>query len=341
MSRVFQVDAASGKETSGTKWFPGEVEALACTPDGKRILSVGRQGSGPLQIKQWDGETGKLLANHSFEGQGWDFSRASRWAALKDGSLVRIQRRGDRPGEPFQVDLLDAGRGTVRAFVRKTSSALPTPPVARLAPIDVPIHTRRGVTLDKDGRLIVQRLSTKRTLTGLSEPDMAGAVLRYAFSPDGKRVVVLREKALMVWRLGPLAREGQKTLEKGAVFKTQAVALSNDGQWIATGREAPVLMDRSTWQTLRTLPAVGGPPQAMAFSPDGRTLAVLGTDGQVRLWNLPTGRLELALAVPSRSGWKDPETDSHPLLTFSSDGKRLLLRLKQQWHEWRSGGTTG
>lgn len=66
---------------------------------------------------------------------------------------------------------------------------------------------------------------------------------------------------------------------------------SPNGQVIATGDEdrQVKLHDAATWRQLRTLVGHPGLVTALAFSPDGRTLASGSHTGEVTIWDMGSG----------------------------------------------------
>jgi WD40 repeat protein len=79
-----------------------------------------------------------------------------------------------------------------------------------------------------------------------------------------------------------------------------------------------------SWAELAQLASPLGRMDAVAFSPDGATLATLSSEmGEVTLWSASDGRLLRAFAGPPTSG---VETTS-AALAFSSDGGRLATSL--------------
>jgi len=121
-----------------------------------------------------------------------------------------------------------------------------------------------------------------------------------AFAPDG------RVLATAAW---PPAKKGEQVRGEVTVWDLQtqkplrtlpvpgpvrALAVSPDGQWLAAGGgaidEGPGrvhLWDLRSGRLLRMVETAEGIIPAVAFAPDGRTLALGSWDGTVRLWDVP------------------------------------------------------
>jgi RNA polymerase sigma factor (sigma-70 family) len=100
------------------------------------------------------------------------------------------------------------------------------------------------------------------------------------------------------------------------------IALSKDGKLVAAGGAmwnkefkrcgAVLIWDIASGKLLQRIPAdTGNPFTAIAFAPDGKTLALGGKDPSIHLFDVATGKVIRRL--PSRGG----------TLAFSPDGKRL------------------
>jgi WD40 repeat protein len=153
---------------------------------------------------------------------------------------------------------------------------------------------------DTNGMLHQWSLATKTELQNLRTPDGAGAVTGVVFSPDAKTLVTTHQSpsasSVMLWNTtGWIAQ-----IESGFA----SAAFSKDGKLLALGGRRIKLIDPSTWKQIRTieLPEMTlgesgrrfeNQPNAntripisigaLAFSPDGRTLAVGSIDTTVRL----------------------------------------------------------
>lgn len=116
-------------------------------------------------------------------------------------------------------------------------------------------------------------------------------VLAVALAPDGKRLASARGNQLLIHTLGATNRTLAATLT-GARDAIQSIAWSADGRWLAAGEFRRVLLfDAKTLQPFGTLDKpLAGRATAIAFTPDGSTLAVAdspgGAPGQVHLWKM-------------------------------------------------------
>lgn len=140
-----------------------------------------------------------------------------------------------------------------------------------------------------------------------------GRVSSVAFSPDGSRLASAGGTMLMLWDVA--ARRLLQRVDLGATVHN--VAFSADGRQVATGDEMGRVRvwnvaDGGLLKSFDT--AHQGSVWSVAFAPGGGTLASVGDDAKVLLWDLATGRPRELTPAHGR-----PVFD----VAFSPDGKRL------------------
>ena len=138
---------------------------------------------------------------------------------------------------------------------------------------------------------------------------VAGAV----FSPDGRLLVIGDSSGhLDFWDLAQHKRIGVLTNETASFG---LLKFSSDSRWLVNpGGAAPTRVCRIENRAWVPDFADTSFVQSAAFSPDGRTLAVVGGDSTVRLWDTATWK--------RRAGLRG-HTDVVSSVEFSSDGRLL------------------
>lgn len=176
------------------------------------------------------------------------------------------------------------------------------------------------VQLTPDGRLAIAAYAHHRGLAGTwaiwelqqqhllhSIRDRDVYVQRVAVSPDGRLAAIgYQDGVVQVWNLAERRRLQEVNAHSKPVL---GLCFSADGERIVTGSPDATVSewDVQTGRRLRHMATTQC--EALALSPDGRTVAVGG--GQFGLWNLETGELVHRLL----SGCF--------CLAFSPDGKRI------------------
>jgi RNA polymerase sigma factor (sigma-70 family) len=204
---------------------------------------------------------------------------------------------------------------------------------------------------DKDRPIFVRPLKTGVAVSELPAPKelarLPGNCTLLLFTPDGKRLVAFKEKRdeqlvvvcdLAAGKEAARFKVPQPAWSGGhpaAAVSDTTVALGLDGGgtslWdLATGKERKLATEhvaKERWQdpgTNRAWEYTG--TLAVAFAPDGKTLATGGRDGLVKLWGVASGRHLRTL---------EQQFTSVAALAFSRDGRTVASAGREgQIHLW-------
>jgi WD40 repeat protein len=302
-------DAATGRELArlGERQAPfmrlNGVDALAFSPDGKRIV-----GGGPSAIVLWDvaaaqellrfrGHQGKVLsvaysADDRLVATGGDDTVIRLWDTISGQELRQLA--GHRIPVRYVAfspngKLLASSGETIRLWDVATGKELRRCDGHRFE-VNTVVFSRDGRTLasgSDDKTIRLWDVESGKQLKEFSGGQIF--VLSVAFSPDCKKLAsAAKDGTIILWEAatGALIRE-----LAGHDGPAASVAFSPDGKVLASaGADKTVrLWDVATGQELRPSSGHQQTVTAAAFSPDGKTVVTGSQDGTVRLWDATTG----------------------------------------------------
>jgi RNA polymerase sigma factor (sigma-70 family) len=274
----------------------GYVNRLLLTPDGKTLVSKSYYGEGSVAV--WDFPSGKLL--HRLPGH-YDENRAV--AVSPDGKMVAT-------GQDAVISFWDAATGKelrqLKSPIGKAEGLAFSPDGKVLASG----HGGHSVQLwDVDAGKVLAKLPAQHNRSGL-----------LAFSPDGKTLATGDPLDKTIRLFDVAARRERQKLERPSVVHD--LAFSPDGTMLAAGGQDGTipLWDVATGKLLRELRGPGAHVRAVAWSPDGKTLATSDYQEKsevvsIRLWDVATGKEQRHID----GSWGLVES-----LLFAADDKTLI-----------------
>ncbi len=315
-----------------------EVQKVAFSSDGARVVSSGRDGS----VRIWDVATGQpvgQLANGhtgpvdcvAFSPDGSRLICGGHWGGLRVWDVATGQPVGQLanghtgPVEcvAFNADgtRLASGHldGSVRVWDVATGQPVGQPLTGHTGEVDCVAFDADGSRLICGGHLGGMRVWDAATGQPVGQPltGHTGWVSTVAFSPDVAKLASAHlDGAVRVWDVASGQPIGQPLT--GHTGEVNCVAFSQDGGLVSGGMDGSVRVWNVTGEPIGQ-PLTGhiGGVDCVAFSQDGARLVSSGGDGMVRIWDVASGQ---PVGQPLTGG----HTRWERTVAFSQDGARLV-----------------
>ena len=280
---------------------------LSFSPDGKKLVI----GNGSA-VYLWDVERGNLL--HTFVDTYSQSYYSKNYCFSPDGTMLAL-------GNPFHIRLWDVERGNLlHTFVKRVNyrhSIAFSPDGKTLA---------TGVTDGNLGDMIhvwdVETGTFLRNVNKRERTDGGGIAHSLAFSPDGRTLAGGQiDGKISLWSVGTGAslRATPAVANSIGSHPILTLAFSSDGETLAAGVEDGTLhlYDVKTATHIDTINYIPSNIRSIAFSPDGKTLAIgSGSNaGAISLWDTESSALLHSFRA---------DTSTVHSVVFSPDGKTLV-----------------
>ncbi len=356
-------DAEAGKERLTFRGHAISVACLAFSPDGKTVVS----GGDGAPLKRWDPVSGKetsppLPATPTLRAQALAFSpdgsvfvsggfeeEVRVWDAARNVVQAVLPRGEPRTEDCYGVAFdaagrrlaVAAGRGVVRVYDMRTrqESHPPAGPAGPIQSLALAPDDRTLATSPLDGGLRLWDLPTARVRDPWPVPPRAGYFSTLAFRPP-EGATLATGCVYAVELLDPATGQVRQTLDDNGIANREGMnrewvrmlAWTPDGRALAAAYQTGFV---ARWEAGSPAP-VGAVrahtdyAYAVAFSPDGKTLASGGVDGAVHLWRDP--------GVPQGPGEVRKARHQVHCLAFAPDGQTLAAGTLGEVARWDAAG---
>jgi WD40 repeat protein len=289
-------DALTGKDLLALKGFPGPIESVEFSADGKTLETASEDATVKLRDPA-SGQMRTLLEGHGGWIDSLEFS--------PDGKSLATA------SEDGTVKLWDAGTGRERATL--------TGHTGRIRDVDFSPDGKTLATQAWKGTLKLWDAATGQLRATLKAH--AGRINSVVFSPDGKTLVTIGEDTAKFW---DTATGQERRLLKDPPRIIWSAVFSPDGKtFITTGHLESKVWDAATGQERATLKGTVRLVSRVRFTPDGKTLITANRDGGVALWDVDTWQER---ATVKDAGLTRLSPDGKTLATAPDFGGIVTLR---------------
>src|SRR5262245_43324776 len=265
---------------------PGVLANIACSPDGKTLAASDvNDEAGVSSVKLWDVSKRKVIAT-----LGGRASHVASVAFSPDGKTLAVSSRDQDDG--LTVKLWDVATGKEKSSIRAHA------------------HQFCPMTFSPDGKtLATGGENAGKTSMGGGRADHLGVKLW--------DVATAKEKASLKGHAGPVFSVAFSP--DGTLLASGCGTFASNGQ---AGAGEVKIWDVATGKEKLTLKGHMAVVWAVAFSPDGKTLASGDVYGNVLLWEVHSGRRTATFQAFNPRG-KEESINPAYSVAFSPDGKTL------------------
>ena len=276
------------------------------------LMKGGEEGTAIVEGKAEESLLVKFLEGRSGRGGKNEFMPPGKREKLKAEEIALIK-----------AWINSGAKGPLVSEAKPMPKEVITPKIAPTVPLKRSIQAVAFspkvpfVAVGRYGEVELVNPATKEVVRRLS--GFTGKVNAVAFSPDGETVYAAGGEAGILGIVRSWKTSDGSSLRsfEGHTDAAYALAVSPDGQWIATGAydQKIRLWDTATGKEIALLKGHNGAVNGLSFRPDGKVLASASADRTVKLWSIPTGQRLDTLSQP---------TKEQTSVVFSADGKTLF-----------------
>lgn len=289
--------------TGETLFFTARLESrhVFYSPDKTEVYTMDNDGL----VRVFDGERGveqTTFQSHPNYGEHVAYYPDAGWLAVNGGS------------------------GDVRVWDTVERRALVNLPVenAQINNLTFAADGTRLAVGSSDGAISIWTWETREQIAAFTTGDVAGAVVRLAFSPNGEQLAVATDEEIRLYAINDGAI--QDILLTGSGGSLDVLTYTRDGRYLINSgtAESMLVWNPDEGALLAALPGVGEEPTAAAFSVDGALMLTSVFGRSLILWDLTTISDDGVVSAPLDSdtavidvGWSP---DGRALALIGTDG---------------------